>query len=67
MNDIRMTCKIILNYIAFEAFISPFSISFVVRKLLYVVANDFLLLGCSDFCTFVLNIFKLAINLSYYS
>ena len=40
-NDIRMTCKIILNYIAFEAFISQFSISFVVRPLLYVVTNDF--------------------------
>ena len=36
-----MTCKMILNCIAFEAFISSFSISFVVKTLLYVVSNDF--------------------------
>ena len=36
-----MTCKTILNCIAIEAFISSFSISFVVKTLLYVVSNDF--------------------------
>ena len=40
-NDIRTTCKIILICIVFKAFISSFSTSFVVRTLLYVVANDF--------------------------
>ena len=35
-----MTCKIMLKFIAFEAFIS-FLISFVLRVLLYVVSNDF--------------------------
>ena len=40
-NDTRMTCKTILNCIAFEAFISSFSVWFVVRTLLYVVANNF--------------------------
>ena len=35
-----MTCKIILNCIAFKVFISSFSISFVLKTLLYVVSND---------------------------
>ena len=35
-----MTCKIILNCIAFEAFTSSFSTSFVLKTLLYMVSND---------------------------
>ena len=57
-NNVRMTRKMILNCVAFEAFISSFSKSFVVKTLLLRGFEWFWLLGCPNFCSFLWDILK---------